>query len=165
MKVKGKELILKTVSLVATVLTFVGLAFKFAVEKTDVGSLSLSRGEWTDSFELVKEMTSAGHAFWQIARAFMIISLVVLAVLAVLTIVEFFFQHKYLSLAKRIVSIVSIVCVAVFFLALVIGGILVANKLSELGGSVMFIPHVGPWFMLVFGLAASITALLDRKKA
>ena len=169
MKVKGKELILKIVSLVATVLTFVGLAFKFAMQRTTAGSFShsesLTRGDWTDSFKFVKEMTSAGHAFWQIARVFMIISFVVLAVLAVLTIVEFFFHHKYLSLAKRITSIVAIACVAVFFVALLIGSILVANKLSGDSYSVMFIPHVGPWFMLVFGLTASITALLDRKKA
>ena len=175
MKVKGKELIFKIVSLVATVLTFVGLAFKFAYEKISSGGQStggsVTRADWVDSFDYFKRLTSAGHAFWQIARVFMIISLVVLAILAVITVVEFFFNHKYLSLAKRIISIVAIACVAIFFITLAIGSILIANKLSDLYSSpvakvsVSFIPHVGPWFMLVFGLTASITALLDKKKA
>ena len=171
MKVKGKELILKVTSLVATILTFLGLAFKFAVEKQTMGSIShsesITRSQWVDSFDMAKELTSAGHTFWQIARIFMIISLIVIAVLAVITVVEFFFNHKYLSLAKFIISIVAIACVVIFFAALVIGGILFANKASDLipGGSLSFIPHVGPFFMLIFGLIASITALLDKKKA
>ncbi len=170
MKVKGKELILKITSLVATVLAFLGLAFKFAVKKISYNSTShsesITRSQWVDVIKGADYVSKTAQTFWQIARVFMIISLIVIAVLAVITIVEFFFNHKYLSLAKFIISIVAIACVVIFFATLIIGGILYANKASDLmGGSISFIPHVGPFFMFIFGLIASIAALLDRKKA
>lgn len=180
MKVKGKELILKIVSLCATVLAFVGLAFKFAYKNVciagkalDSASGSITRSNWWDMVDSgLKKTTAAGYTFWQFAKVFMVISLVLLAVLAVLTIIEFFFSHKYLSLAKRIVGIATLVSVVVFFLTLMIGGFIVADKLSDLQTTLMhakveisFVPHVCPWFLLVFGLAAPIVSLVDRKKA
>lgn len=173
MKVKGKELIFKIVSLCTTVLTFVGLAFKFAYQSTVVGghkidafSGSITRGDWWDMVnEGLEELSGPGYTFWQFAKVFLIVSLVVLAILAVLTVVEFFFSHKYLSLAKRIVSVVAIVSVVVFFATLVIGGLIVANKETVGVTEVTLLPNVGAWFIFVFGLVASVMALLDKKKA
>ncbi len=170
MKVKGKELILKIVSLVATVLSFVGLAFKFAVMNTDpaIGkstSSSQSLQDWVDSFKLFKNVQETAVRFWQVARVFLIIALVVLAVLALITIVQFFFNHKYLSLAKLVVSIAAVACFVVFFALLVIGGIMLGNKMSSDLGTVTFLPNVGAWFIFLFGLVAGVVALVDRKKA
>lgn len=173
MKVKGKELILKIVSLVATVLTFVGLAFKFITtsssSKLGGGDVELTRADWKDAIKLYKEPIMKDYnsiaTFWQIARVFMIISLIVIAILAVITIIQFFFNHKYLALAKTIVSIVALVCVIVFFATLVIGNIMLANKGSNEIVSTTVLPHVGPCFMFVFGAIASVAALLDKKKA
>ena len=165
MKVKGKELILKVVSLVATVLAFVGFAFKFATGKTGKVSSAINFDKWIDSFDVYKLFQKTAVNLWQAARVFLIIALVALAILAVITVIQFFFNHKYLSLAKFIVSIVTIACFVIFFILLIAGGIMLGNKLSSKELKVSFLPHVGAWFMFLFGTVAGVAALLDRKNA
>ena len=135
MKVKGKELILKVVTILSAVLAFVGLAFKFAsqslvqIKGADAVKTNYTLNQWVDSFNQSKMFSETGVKFWQVSRVFLIISLVVLALIAIVAVLEMFISNKYLSLAKLVLSIVGIVCVIVFFSTLVVGGVKVANQI------------------------------------
>lgn len=198
MKVKVKELVLKIVSLLAMVLTFVGLALKFAYQKIAITGLpdslpdvakqslpasnSLTRGDWTDSFKTLKDLNIKAVGWWQTARVFMIISLVIVAIVAVLSIVELFYNNKILSIAKKVLCVLGLVSVVVFLVTLLVGSGIIAGKISDIytaqvslglsafglsGISVKasYIPHVGAFFIIIFAIVSLVSALLDRKKA
>lgn len=193
---KVKSMALKVVSLVATVLTFVGLALKFAYKKIAISGLpdglpdavknnlpssgAQTRKDWVDSFSTLKGYKIGSVAWWQVARVFMIISLVIIAIVAVVSIVQLFYNHKILSVAKLVLSCLGIASIVVFAVTLITGSVLVADKLgtimsttvglslSQLGITsakvgVTFLPNVGAYFIMIFGLIAMVAALLDKK--
>ncbi len=197
MKVKGKVLILKIVPLLATVLTFLGLEFKFAYEKVVIKGLpeglpdaaknllpssrSLTRADWTGNFKQLSDLGVKSVGWWQAARVFLIISLVLVAIVALITIVQFFYNGKVLSLVKTCTSALGILSVLAFLITLLVGGGLIASKISEIytaqiglvlsglgltgvSATASYLPHLGVYFLTIFALVALVSALLDRHK-
>ncbi len=197
MKVKGKELILKIVSLLATVLTFLGLAFKFAYEKVVIKGLpeglpdaaknllpssrSLTRADWTGNFKQLSDFGVKSVGWWQAARVFLIISLVLVAIVALISVVQFFYNGKVLSCVKTCTSTLGILSVLAFLITLLVGGGLIASKISDIytakitlglstlgltgvSATASYLPHLGVYFLTIFALIALVSALLDRHK-
>ena len=163
MKVSAKSLTMKGVSIVCMIMAFVGMALEFFTLSVSSSISKYNFNNWATNIENYKQISSLCGTMWTIAKVFMIIAFVVLALLAVVSIVEVFFSHKYLALAKRVLSIAGIVCVAVFFIAHLAGGIALGSEMSGEYITYTILPSVGVYFILLFGLASSITALVDKQ--
>ena len=166
---KVKELVLKVASLVTAVLAFVGLAFKYLYQSTTVANVT--RGDHVslkDANEMLDTMSKLDKPYrpdyygWlKAGKVFMIIALVVVAVLAVITIVQFFYNHKILSLVKMVVAGVAIALAVVFFVCILVGCLKVESGVP--GVTASMVPNVAVYFVTLFCVASGVTALLDRK--
>lgn len=140
------------------VLSFVAMAFKFGSAKSDFDSQSFDLGEWFDSIESGMEFKVEGMGWWNTAKIFMIIALVIVGILAVIAILQFFMDNKIFSLLMKFGGIAGIVVAVVFVVTLVAGCISLSSDY------VSYLPHAGSILLAIGTIGASVCATLSAKK-
>lgn len=164
-KSDSTSLILKIVAIVAGVLSFVGMAFKFVTASSrQVSSLSesISMNDWFDSIDLGSDAPEAMRpdwlGAWQTARVFMWIALIAVAVVAVICVLKFFLNMGILNLLMKIAGIVGIVCSLVFIIAMFVGCFQATSDM------VSYLPNAGPYVIAIAGLVTSGLGIAVAKK-
>lgn len=164
-KSDSTSLILKIVAIVAGVLSFVGMAFKFVTASSrQVSSLSesISMNDWFDSIDLGSDAPEAMRpdwlGAWQTARVFMWIALIAVAVVAVICVLKFFLNMGILNLLMKIAGIVGIVCSLVFIIAMFVGCFQATSDMSSC------LPNAGPYVIAIAGLVTSGLGIAVAKK-
>lgn len=164
-KSDSTSLILKIVAIVAGVLSFVGMAFKFvAISSKQVSSISesLSMKDWFDMIDLGSDVSEAMRldwlGAWQTARVFMWIALIAVAVVAVICVLKFFLNMGILNLLMKIAGIVGIVCSLVFIIAMFVGCFQATSDM------VSYLPNAGPYVIAIAGLVTSGLGIAVAKK-
>lgn len=158
-----KDLVLKVVTILASVMCFVALAFKFAFQKVGNVSKSVSLKEWFDSFEALDKLKVDGIQAWKTAKVFLIITLVLVAIVAILAIIKFFVSNKYIDIVLAVVSGLAIVSTIVMTICLFVGNGKISNAVS--GGKIKFGPHAGAACIIIFGLISGVAGgLLAMQK-
>ncbi len=154
MKKKGFGLVAVCISVVAAVLSFVALAFNWYALVISSESLPATRADWAHSLE----SSASQFGAWRASRVFMIITLVVVAIVAVLLIVELFYENKLLAQIAKWASLALIVLVAIFLILFVVGCV----NLS--GSSMLVMPHAGPIALTAFAVLTGVFGMLANKK-
>lgn len=164
-KSDSTSLILKIVAIVAGVLSFVGMAFKFVtVSSRQVSNLSesASMNDWFDSIDIGSDAPEAMRpdwlGAWQTARVFMWIALIAVAVVAVICVLKFFLNMGILNLLMKIAGIVGIVCSLVFIIAMFVGCFQATSDI------VSYLPNAGPYVIAIAGLVTSGLGIAVAKK-
>ena len=164
-KSDSTSLILKIVAIVAGVLSFVGMAFKFvAISSRQVSSFSesASMNDWFDLIDLGSDAPEAMRpdwlGAWQTARVFMWIALIAVAVVAVICVLKFFLNMGILNLLMKIAGIVGIVCSLVFIIAMFVGCFQATSDM------VSYLPNAGPYVIAIAGLVTSGLGIAVAKK-
>ena len=163
-KSDSTSLILKIVAIVAGVLSFVGMAFKFITtslrQNSDL-SESASMSDWFDTIDMGAELPEAMRPWlgaWQTARVFMWIALIAVAVVAVICVLKFFLNMGILNLLIKIAGIVGIVCSLVFIIAMFVGCFQATSDM------VSCLPNAGPYVIAIAGLVTSGLGIAVAKK-
>ena len=164
-KSDSTSLILKIVAIVAGVLSFVGMAFKFvAISSRQVSSFSesASMNDWFDWIDLGSDAPEAMRpdwlGAWQTARVFMWIALIAVAVVAVICVLKFFLNMGILNLLMKIAGIVGIVCSLVFIIAMFVGCV------QGTTDAISMLPNAGPYVIAIAGLVTSGLGIAVAKK-
>lgn len=164
-KSDSTSLILKIVAIVAGVLSFVGMAFKFVTASSkQVSSISesASMNDWFDMIDLGSDVPEAMRpdwlGAWQTARVFMWIALIAVAVVAVICVLKFFLNMGILNLLIKIAGIVGIVCSLVFIIAMFVGCFQATSDM------VSYLPNAGPYVIAIAGLVTSGLGIAVAKK-
>lgn len=160
-----KDLVLKVVTILASVMCFVALAFKFAFQKVGNISKSVSLKEWFDSFEALDKLKVDGIQAWKTAKVFLIITLVLVAIVAILAIIKFFVSNKYIDIVLAVVSGLAIVSTIVMTICLLVGNAKISDAMSTSLYKVSFGPHAGAACIIIFGLISGVAGgLLAMQK-
>ena len=163
-KSDSTSLILKIVAIVAGVLSFVGMAFKFITTSSrQISDLSesASMSDWFDTIDMGAELPEAMRPWlgaWQTARVFMWIALIAVAVVAVICVLKFFLNMGILNLLIKIAGIVGIVCSLVFIIAMFVGCFQATSDMSSC------LPNAGPYVIAIAGLVTSGLGIAVAKK-
>lgn len=164
-KSDSTSLILKIVAIVAGVLSFVGMAFKFITTSSrQISDLSesASMSDWFDTIDMGAELSDAMRpdwlGAWQTARVFMWIALIAVAVVAVICVLKFFLNMGILNLLIKIAGIVGIVCSLVFIIAMFVGCFQATSDM------ISCLPNAGPYVIAIAGLVTSGLGIAVAKK-
>lgn len=143
MNSKIKSIILKSVTIFSCLFAMISLAFG-AIASTDaLIEETASFGEWIDLINLIK------YDVWQASEAFIIISIIILSLIIIGVVLQFFMTNKILNIVIRILSIVGMLTVLLSFVLLLVGCIEYSSDLSSI------VPAVGQWLFVIFGLLGS----------
>ena len=170
--------ILAVVSVLTGILAFVSLAFKvFAkqVTKVTLGSNALDPESADVSFKnwldmLKTDGTENGLGWLKTARVFLIITLVLVAIAAILAVVNFFVKNKYLNIALTVVGGLAIVSALVMLITLLVGSGMatknaekLANALAPTGTkvSIKLVPGAIPVCLFVFSVITGAIATVS----
>ena len=145
---KTKSIILKSAAIFANLFALISLAFGAIFTQSSLGgntfkSESTSYGDW---FELVN---NSNYDIWKASEAFLIISIIVLSLIVIGIVLQFFINNKALNLAIKILNIVGMLVVLLAFVLMLVGCI---DNSSDF---VQIIPAAGSWLFVIFGLVGS----------
>lgn len=160
------NLVTSIISIALAVFSFVCMAFKFISitakggDKSNTQNINFS--DWLEFFDYSSILPDSIN-WWQTARVFLIITLVVVAIVAVLALVQLFVSNKFLALVLKIASIVGIVVALVYLIAMIGGCIALSIDFSSDFGTVSYGPHIGATLLGVSALASSICGLTCAK--
>ncbi len=145
---KTKSIILRSAAIFANLFALISLAFGAIFTQSSLGgntfkSESTSYGDW---FELVN---NSNYDIWKASEAFLIISIIVLSLIVIGIVLQFFINNKALNLAIKILSIVGMLVVLLAFVLMLVGCI---DNSSDF---VQIIPAAGSWLFVIFGLVGS----------
>ena len=108
-----------------------------------------------DYIEISSETASFGDWFEQLngdmSEAFFIISIIVLSLLIIAIVLQFFIKKNWLQTTVRVLGIVAFIAVLLAFVLLLAGCIQWVADFE----SVTCLPAVGAWLFLVFGLVGA----------
>lgn len=162
-------LVLKIVTIVAAVLTFVAMAFKFfgytvkttILNKSTTTSEGVSMSDW---FDMLKNANSDadGVAAWQTAKIFLIVTLIVVGIIAVIAILKFFLNIGIVNLLMKIAAIAGIVVSLVFIICLIVGCVQMSGSFTD-AITYAYYPREGSILITLFGLIASGCAMKVAK--
>ena len=162
-------LVMKIITIVAAVLTFVSIAFKFVgyTVRATLGSLtnsesdSSSMGDWFDMLE--NASTEADDiAAWQAAKGFLIAAFIIIGIIAVIAILKLFMNMGLLNLLMKIAGIAGIVVSLVFIICLIVGCVQMSGSLTD-AITCSYYPREGSILITLFGLIASGCAMKVAK--
>lgn len=162
-------LVLKIVTIVAAVLTFVAMAFKFVgytvsttiLNRTSTSSGSSSMSDWFDMLNNASTEMD-GIAAWQAAKGFLIAVFIVIAIIAVIAILKLFLNIGLLNLLMKIAAIAGIVVSLVFIICLIVGCVQMSGSITE-AITYAYYPREGSILITLFGLIASGCAMKVAK--
>ena len=107
MKQKGFNLISTCIGVLAAIFSFVTLAFNWYTTAVGKSAASYSRADWA---KILEDSTKIGDLnTWRASRVFMIITFVVVAIVAVLLVVNLFVENKILAQLTKWVSLALII--------------------------------------------------------
>lgn len=154
---KTKSIILRSAAIFANLFALISLAFGAIFTQSSLGgntfkSESTSYGDW---FELVN---NSNYDIWKASEAFLIISIIVLSLIVIGIVLQFFINNKALNLAIKILSIVGMLVVLLAFVLMLVGCI---DNSSDF---VQTIPAAGSWLFVIFGLVGSGLGIACGKK-
>lgn len=156
----GLSLILSIVSIALAVLTFVSLAFNFLSAKTEVlgvtKTTNYNLAGWMDRINFYKD--AEGVVGWNVGKVFMIITLVVVGLLAVALLVNLFVKNKYLTLAIKVLSVLTVVVALVFFISTLVG----CGKLSN--DATTYIANFAVYAIAITSLASAVVGFFAVRK-
>lgn len=162
-------LVMKIITIVAAVLTFVSIAFKFVgyTVRATLGSLtnsesdSSSMGDWFDMLENASTEAD-GIAAWQAAKGFLIAAFIIIGIIAVIAILKLFMNMGLLNLLMKIAGIAGIVVSLVFIICLIVGCVQMSGSLTD-AITCSYYPREGSILITLFGLIASGCAMKVAK--
>lgn len=162
-------LVMKIITIVAAVLTFVSIAFKFFgyTVRTTIGSLtnsesgSSSMSDWFDGLENASTEMD-GIAAWQAAKGFLIAAFIIIGIIAVIAILKLFMNMGLLNLLMKIAGIAGIVVSLVFIICLIVGCVQMSGSLTDVI-TYSYYPREGSILITLFGLIASGCAMKVAK--
>ena len=145
---KTKSIILKSAAIFANLFALISLAFGAIFTQTSLGgntfkSDSTSFGDW---FEVVN---NSNYDTWKASEAFLIISIIVLSLIVIGIVLQFFMNNRVLNLTIKILSIVGMLVVLLAFVLMLVGCIDNSSDLAQV------IPAAGSWLFVIFGLVGS----------
>lgn len=177
--------VLTIAALATAVLSFVSLAFNFILQKTTTKSLlglttndstSLNLGEWCDGMKNMQEANETANSVglkdvynltgWNLARVFLVVTLILVGVLAVMLVIKFFMNNRALRLATIVFGALSVVSAVVFAIAMFVGCGAVSGTLS-VGSSeitIQCLAHVGVYFLTLCAMATGVLAAVGSRK-
>ena len=159
------NLVTSIISIALAVFSFVCMAFKFISTTAKVGDESYTQNinfsDWLEIFD--SSILPDSINWWQTARVFLIITLVVVAIVAVLALVQLFVSNKFLALVLKIASIVGIVVALIYLIAMIGGCIAISMDFSSDFYTISYGPHIGATLLGVSALASSICGLTCAK--
>lgn len=171
MKKTGSKLITSALAIVFAVVSFLGLAFNFVVYTVTGGLGNTSRStteNWSLSqwFDFFKDNSSDKIGTWNFAKVLMIITLVVVAIVAVLALVQLFVDNKLVRLGTSVASIVCMALSVLFIIMFIVGGAVYASSVSGSGDFVSLTttmaPNAGPIILALGGILAGVCGLLSN---
>ncbi len=145
MNSKIKSIILKSVTIFSCLFAMISLAFGVIASTETSIEETASFGEWIDLINLIK------YDVWQASEAFIIISIIILSLIIIGVVLQFFMTNKILNIVIRILSIVGMLTVLLSFVLLLAGCIDLTKDLNTNN----LIPAVGQWLFVIFGLLGS----------
>ncbi len=166
---KSLNLLWSLTTIAGAVVSFIMLALNWmSFKATYAGSTArqnYSLSEWFDLLKDINETTAeiSGRTAMNVAKVFLIISIVLLALVAICALLNLFIKNKRLALATKIVSVVSLVAVVVFLIAMIAGcSGFTDNYSSEY---VSFLMGVGSILFAIFGISTSALGFVSGLKA
>ena len=163
MKVKSvKTLVLRVLAILLSLAAMISMAGgAFFTQTGGLESESASFGDW---FEQLNGNTSFlfgdAEGTFKGSEAFFIISIIVLSLLIIAIVLQFFIKKNWLQITVRVLSIVSFIAVLLAFVLLLAGCFQWVADIE----SVACMPAVGAWLFLVFGLIGSALGIICGAK-
>ena len=170
----GVNFILTIVALATAVLSFVSLAFNFITAKTK-GSIfgngvteDLNLGDWFDGMNSLQELNDNAHsdvydlAGWNLARVFLVITLILVGALAVIAVVKFFMNKKSLNLATMVIGGLCVASALVFAIATFVGCGALSG--SMFGIEYSYLANVGVYLLTIFAMATGVLSIVASRK-
>ena len=168
MKVKSvKTLVLRVLAILLSLAAMISMAGGAYFTQTSGGSLSgesasVSFGDWFESLNSDFSGLIEAEGTWKGSEAFFIISIIMLSLLIIAIVLQFFIKKNWLQITVRVLSIVSFIAVLIAFVLLLAGCLQMHTE--GLGVSHSYIPAVGAWLFLVFGLIGSALGIVCGSK-
>ncbi len=174
------SLILSIVGIVGAVLSFIALALNFVntATTTKIGNStsttnnSIGLGKWFDRINQAQESNAEIHKLggddiidingWATARVFLIITLVLVALVAIALVVKFFINNKILNWATMIVACLTVVSALVFLIAVYVGGSPFSSEGSVVTVKVM--ADVGAWLVTLGAVISGAMGIAVARK-
>ena len=173
------SLILSLVGIAGAVLSYIALAFNFINIQTQykVGSSTttnntpMSLSKW---FEYINNAQEANASIedtmfeglqvkidgWAAARVFLIITLVLVAIVAIALVIKFFVNNKILNLATLVVAVLTILSAVVFLIMVYSGGSALVGKAEN----IKYLADVGAWFVTLGAVVAGGMGIAVARK-
>ena len=165
---KSLNLLWSLTTIAGAVVSFIMLALNWVGRKITIsGNSDTTNYKLSEWFDLLKEMNKdssdiEGLAGWNVGKVFLIISIVLLALVAICALLNLFIKNKYLALATKIVSVVSLIAVVVFLIAMIAGCSGLSDNYSD---DISFVMGTGSICFAIFGIATSALGFVSGLKA
>ena len=166
MKVKSvKTIVLRVLAILLSLGAMISMAGGAYFTQTSGGSLSgesasVSFGDWFESLNSDFSGLIEAEGTWKGSEAFFIISIIVLSLLIIAIVLQFFIKKNWLQITVRVLSIVAFIAVLIAFVLLLAGCFQWVADIE----SVACMPAVGAWLFLVFGLIGSALGIVCGAK-
>lgn len=156
---KVKTIILRVLAIalsLAALISMAGGAYfsQMSGAGQSVNGENVAFGDW---FETLNGESSIllgdAEGTWKGSEAFFIISIILLSLLIIAVVMQFFIKKNWLQIVVRIISIVALLAVLLAFVLLLAGCIQLHTEAFSVTYS--YIPAVGAWLFLVFGLVGA----------
>ncbi len=158
MNYKVKTIILRAFAIFCSLFAMVSMAFGAIFSQTKAGDLSYtsessSFGDWFSQLNGDASFVFGdAEGTWKASEAFFIISIILLSLIIIGIVLQFFIKKGWLNLTIKIISIVSMLTVLAAFVLMLTGCI---QWSSLIGSAVNVLPAAGGWLFVIFGLIGS----------
>ena len=164
---KTKNLVLKIISVILSVVAFISMAFPFVLTMIsriipNHDSIHSSQSMLFSDWITLLGKDSESLWGWKTARVIMIILFIVLLLIIIGTVLQFFMKNKYVDMAYKYLSIAGIVLAGLFIVFFIIGCVLQFGNTEF--SSVAVFPHAGSSILGVSSLISSILSLVSLKE-
>lgn len=157
---KVKTIILRVLAIALSLAALISLAGGAYTLHTELAGETISNntvsfGDWCEGLNGDgAAILGEAEGTWKASEAFFIISIILLSVLVIAIVLQFFINKNWLQKVVRIVSIVSMIMVLLAFVLLLAGGLQFVNVDGGdfINAQSVCLPAVGAWLFLVFGL-------------
>lgn len=180
-KKSSVNFILSIVGLVTAALTFVALAFDFITKKvitktilgtTTEDSTNLKLNDWLDNMHGMQEFNENlerevyNLTGWNMARAFLVITLVLVAIVAVALVIKLVMNNKLVNLLTVVASALCIVSAIVFMVTTFVGCGALSGTVNWLAGdsTLNYVAGLGVYILTVCAIATGVLAALSARK-
>lgn len=179
-KISLMNLIMSAIGIVGAVLSFIALVFNFVNTQsvTKIGSGTRTTNdpanlsEWFEFIDKAQEANAEAHKLggkdvidingWATARVFLIITLVLVALVAIAMVVKFFINNKILNWTTLVVAGLTVLSALVFLIMVYVGGSPFNTEVADTTTKVL--ADVGAWFVTVGAVIAGAMGIVVARK-